>query len=67
MRKRRAGQAAPEGTFGLICEDTFVWPPEEYIIGDYDDKDQAFTEADERRQPGTIVRMYNDKGVRQRR
>ena len=59
--------AAPGGKFRLIGDDKFVWPPEEYVIGDYDHKEQAFEEADNRRQPGTIVRVYKDKGVRQRR
>jgi hypothetical protein len=58
--------AAPEGKLRLIGEDTFVWPPEEHIIGDYDDKEESFAEADKRRHPGIIVGVYNDMGVQRR-
>jgi hypothetical protein len=44
-----------------------VWPPQEFIVGDYDSKHDAFAEAEKRQDPGAVFKVYDDRGVRQRR
>jgi hypothetical protein len=53
---------APTGKFRVIGVDTFEGPAADFLIGDFNDKDQAIAEATARAKPMVPFYVYDDAG-----
>ena len=55
---------APKGKFRVVAEDTFPWPPEEYLVGDFSTLKQAKKAADKERGPFSVAAIFDEIGKR---
>jgi hypothetical protein len=56
------GYKAPAKHFRVIGVDTFPWPQEEYLVGDFSDLETA--KAQEKTSPLITVMVFDDEGKR---
>jgi hypothetical protein len=53
---------APKGEFRVIGVDTFEGPCADYLIGDYDTREEAIRVGDEHGGEMNIIYVYDSKG-----
>ena len=52
---------APEGQFRVVAEDTMPWPPEETLVGDFEDLEAA---RENKAEPYKVIMIFDDTGER---